>query len=522
MKKILFYTNQFFGQIGGEEKAYEKPVIKKGPVGPAVALSGRLENAEIAATIICGDNYYIENMDLVKAFIKEQLDHYEIDLFISGPAFNASRFAIACADAGAYVKKTFGIEAVTALYPENPAVEMYNRDLYILATGNSAANMKKAIEDIIRFSNKLLSGPPLGSPKEEGIFQSVPAKYDPVNANKDPNCISLMENMDIVTVEVNASLVPSIIQGQFTGLKALKDNVSEATKKAESAKKSAQTAKEKSTGIFQNKGAIESLQEATVDLAEAQISAVQAQEVSFEYQQKIAEITKYLFALGVSNISMNRSVIRELELKLKGASEEELDEFARQELIAVVKQLKAQEDIMKKQSDLSDKVKAHETTLRTHEQKDSEFERRFKELEDHEKRQDSLFKEHAEKNKEHDKLITGNKQKTIEHDKILAEKTKKDKNQDEEIARQAANDEKLLKLVNQLLESNIEKETQIRELQAVCEKLTKSISENAILFENKESGIVKRLSEKASKKSVIISYLVGAAGVTTAVIQFFI
>ena len=162
-----------------------------------------------------------------------------------------------------------------------------------------------------------------------------------------------MENTDIVSVEVSASQVPSIIQEQFDGLTALKQNVSEATKKADAAKKSAKSAKEKSAELFHKKEAIESLQEATVDLAEAQISAAQAQEVSFEYQQKIAEITKYLFALGVSNIAMNRSVVRELELKLKGASEEELDEFARQEIIAVVKQLKAQEDIMKKNIQLN-------------------------------------------------------------------------------------------------------------------------------------------------------------------------
>lgn len=95
----------------------------------------------------------------------------------------------------------------------------------------------------------------------------------------------------------------------------------------------------------------------------AQICSAEAQEVSFTYQQKLAEMTKFLFALGVSNIAMNRSIVRELELKLKGASEEELDELARREIISVVKQLKAQEDIMKKQSDLSDKVRIHESRI---------------------------------------------------------------------------------------------------------------------------------------------------------------
>ena len=331
-----------------------------------------------------------------------------------------------------------------------------------------------------------------------------------------------MGNTDIVSAEASASQVPSIIQEQFNGLKVLKQNVSEAAKKAEEAKGSAKLAKEKSAGLFHKKDAIESLQEATVDLADAQISAAQAQEVSFEYQQKIAEITKYLFALGVSNIAMNRSVVRELELKLKGASEEELDEFARQEIIAVVKQLKAQEDIMKKQSDLAEKVKAHEVILRNH----------------------------AEKDKEHDKLIAGNKQKTIEHDKVLAEKAKKDisqdeeiarqaamdaelgkridageekdKNQDEEIARQAVKDEELAKQISQLMESNLEKETQIRELQEICEKLSKNISDNALAVDYKETSFLDRINEKASKKTVIVSYMVGIVGVIAAIVQFFI
>ena len=61
-----------------------------------------------------------------------------------------------------------------------------------------------------------------------------------------------------------------------------------------------------------------------------------------------SEITEiYLFGLGVSNLAMNRSVVRGVEMRLKGASEEELDELARQEILGVVRQLKAQEDIMK-------------------------------------------------------------------------------------------------------------------------------------------------------------------------------
>ena len=44
MKKILFYTNQFFGQIGGEEFAYTEPFVEEGPKGsPIVTVGDRVK-----------------------------------------------------------------------------------------------------------------------------------------------------------------------------------------------------------------------------------------------------------------------------------------------------------------------------------------------------------------------------------------------------------------------------------------------------------------------------------------------
>ena len=36
MKKAILYINQFFGQIGGEEKAGIEPEIHEGQIGPAM------------------------------------------------------------------------------------------------------------------------------------------------------------------------------------------------------------------------------------------------------------------------------------------------------------------------------------------------------------------------------------------------------------------------------------------------------------------------------------------------------
>ena len=57
MKKAILYINQFFGQIGGEDKADVAPEIHEGKIGPALEFAKDLD-AEITHTIICGDNLW--------------------------------------------------------------------------------------------------------------------------------------------------------------------------------------------------------------------------------------------------------------------------------------------------------------------------------------------------------------------------------------------------------------------------------------------------------------------------------
>ena len=158
MKRILFYTNQFFGQIGGEEFAYTEPFVEAGTRGNANAFAPSIKGGEIVATIVCGDNYFVENMDVCKEFIKKQVEEYKPDILIAGPAFNAGRFGIACCEVCKFVQGTYGIPSVTGLYWENPGVEMYKADCYIMEVGKSAATIRKAIPLITGFVNKLISG----------------------------------------------------------------------------------------------------------------------------------------------------------------------------------------------------------------------------------------------------------------------------------------------------------------------------------------------------------------------------
>lgn len=170
MKKVVIYTNQFFGQIGGEDKAGMKPEFTKGAVGAANLFKDKLEDAEIIGTIICGDNYYAENMEEAKQTIFGFIEKEIPDILIAGPAFNAGRFGMACADLCSAAADKYGILTLTGLYIENPAVEIYRKRIYIMETGKSAADMRKAAPKMAVFANKLLSEEKIGTPEEEGYI----------------------------------------------------------------------------------------------------------------------------------------------------------------------------------------------------------------------------------------------------------------------------------------------------------------------------------------------------------------
>lgn len=166
--KVVHYINQFFAGIGGEEKADIKPEVREEVIGPGMALNAGFKGeAEIVATVICGDSYFNENVEEAKAEILEMVKKYEPDLFIAGPAFNAGRYGVACATITAAVQEELGIPALTAMYEENPGVDMFRKDLYIVATKNSAAGMRDAVNKMVPLALKLAKGEEIGTPDEE-------------------------------------------------------------------------------------------------------------------------------------------------------------------------------------------------------------------------------------------------------------------------------------------------------------------------------------------------------------------
>lgn len=169
MKKVLYYLNQFFGQIGGEDKADYPPHLEEGTVGPSAAFQNMIkDNGEVVYTVVCGDNYFNENNEEAVAFLEDVYEKVKPDLVVAGPAFNAGRYGMACAG----VAKVFhdkGVEVVTGMYEENPGVEAAKTIAYVVKTGDSAAKMRDALPAMANVVNKVLQGETI-KPQEDGTI----------------------------------------------------------------------------------------------------------------------------------------------------------------------------------------------------------------------------------------------------------------------------------------------------------------------------------------------------------------
>jgi glycine reductase len=171
--RVVHYLNQFFGGIGGEEKADADFEIRPRPVGPGLGLQTAFgDRAQVIATLICGDNYFNNNTAAVLAQVEQAVREHQPDVVIAGPAFNAGRYGFACSQVCQAVSQRLGIPAVTAMHPESPVVETMRkaRRVWILPTGERAADMPKVLPKLAEFAMKIGSGAAIGPAKIEGYI----------------------------------------------------------------------------------------------------------------------------------------------------------------------------------------------------------------------------------------------------------------------------------------------------------------------------------------------------------------
>jgi betaine reductase len=170
--RVVHYVNQFFGGIGGEEKANVGVSVKTGAVGPGRALEAALgEGARVEATIVCGDNFATDQAEDAARAIGAVLDRLKPDVLVAGPAFASGRYGLACALACKAARQR-GVAAITAMHPENPGVASARREIIIVPTGTATTSMPAALAALAPLALRLGRGERLGPAEVEGYIGS--------------------------------------------------------------------------------------------------------------------------------------------------------------------------------------------------------------------------------------------------------------------------------------------------------------------------------------------------------------
>lgn len=167
MTRIMHYVNQFFGGIGGEDKAEYPLTVTDGPVGPGRLLVNKLGDAgTLVATIVCGDNTAQYSPDHVKQEILGLLQQYQADVLVAGPAFSSGRYGLACAEA-VEAAQNYGIPAIVGMHPDNPGIDLCPADVKLVKAGESAVDMPSSMDRLVRVLLRLITGESLSAEEKD-------------------------------------------------------------------------------------------------------------------------------------------------------------------------------------------------------------------------------------------------------------------------------------------------------------------------------------------------------------------
>ena len=170
--RVVHYLNQFFGGVGGEEKAGMRLEEREGAVGPGRLLEQLLGGtAKIVKTLVCGDNYAVEHQDEVIASVLKKVQEAKSELFIAGPCFEAGRYGMISGALCSAVQSERAIPVVTAMAGENPGADLYREALYIIDSGPSSAKMRDVLVKMAELAKKLVAREEIGLPGEEGYLR---------------------------------------------------------------------------------------------------------------------------------------------------------------------------------------------------------------------------------------------------------------------------------------------------------------------------------------------------------------
>ncbi len=178
--RVVHYLNQFFGGLGGEEHAGTGLEIRDGAVGPGKLLEQLFgSDCQVVMTLVCGDNYAVENQEALTPAVLEKTRAAHADLFVAGPCFMAGRYGMAAGALCAAVQATLNIPVITAMAAENPGADLYREFMYIVDSGDNGAKMREVLTRMAALAQKLMRHEIDRQPQARRLYR----------ARLDPRCI---------------------------------------------------------------------------------------------------------------------------------------------------------------------------------------------------------------------------------------------------------------------------------------------------------------------------------------------
>ncbi|MFT0132074.1 GrdB-related putative oxidoreductase [Candidatus Enterenecus avicola] len=172
MKKIILILNHVTAGMGSDENAQLPPSGKKAALGPGRTLNPLFQeqDAQIVATLYCGDQYYHEHQEEVNKKFVGFAKKFDADAVLCGPAMHYPNFG----EMAAGLTKVFnaqGIPGAAAMSEENPAVAIYAKDIYILKMPKKGGiGLNDSYKKMANVVSQLAHGKPLTEADQDDLF----------------------------------------------------------------------------------------------------------------------------------------------------------------------------------------------------------------------------------------------------------------------------------------------------------------------------------------------------------------
>ena len=171
--------------------------------------------------------------------------------------------------------------------------------------------------------------------------------------------------------------LPLVLKKRFAELDTMKQHVLKLEKDNHQNLELAKEVNSDKPTFFHKWKTIKGLQDVVVSLSHNQVENTKITQEIISYQQKTYETMKYLFTLGLSNLAKNRAIVKYLKSLLKKEGESEFDEFEQKEIMQLLTQLKAQEDILIQVEDVKAKLKQQQVTISEQEKRLARLEEKY-------------------------------------------------------------------------------------------------------------------------------------------------